>query len=621
MSEYSYDEEGNYFPFFVLTFLGLVLVPLTYTSLFRKKVERPAQVNCNCDACVRKKSALAKQDSRIKFGKRFFALAAGWALFAWMAYRVANQKFESKHWDPYEILGISASATEKEIKKHYKKLSLKFHPDKIRETANETLTDIESKFIEISKAYQSLTDEEVRKNFLEYGHPDGKQEFGMGIALPLWIVESQNNLWVLGAYGAIVGLGLPFIVGKWWYGSKNKTTEGVENDTAAMFFKGMKETVGVQESLQLITKSKEYAEEFGQNAEVSGKLEKALAQAGVTLPKDDPNAAKKALALIEAHLNRLPLENGEERDKQKALLPLLRLHASLSSIGVAFNYLKFAVELPRLGQNLIQAVPLGGSPLLQLPGITTEVATKLRAKGIWTVQDLMAVEKDERKTLLIDAGVDASVYKLTEKVARSIPVPEVVKAYFKVPGDNEVTPGALVNFVIKARIIHPGVTPPKLPENAFSEEEDAEDDVDALIGRKTKAEEEELAKSPMIHAPYWPRNKTPKWSIFLGNTKMERIFVHPTNVTDLSTTLRTFRVQFPAPPQPGNYQFTMFLVSDSYIGTDVTKEVELKVVPVEELGDQAKVVEDTIEDTEDEDEESEEGGESSSEYDSSSDEE
>lgn len=34
----------------------------------------------------------------------------------------------------------------------------------------------------------------------------------MGIALPEWVIESQNNIWVLGAYGLVFGLGLPYLV-------------------------------------------------------------------------------------------------------------------------------------------------------------------------------------------------------------------------------------------------------------------------------------------------------------------------------------------------------------------------------------------------------------------------
>ena len=41
-----------------------------------------------------------------------------------------------------------------------------------------------------------LTDEEARKNWEEYGNPDGPGAVNFGIALPKWIVEKQNSVWV-----------------------------------------------------------------------------------------------------------------------------------------------------------------------------------------------------------------------------------------------------------------------------------------------------------------------------------------------------------------------------------------------------------------------------------------
>lgn len=59
---------------------------------------------------------------------------------------------------------------------------------------------------------QSLTNEAIRKNWEEFGHPDGRQEVSTGIALPSWIVESKNNIWVLGVYGIVFGGALPMLV-------------------------------------------------------------------------------------------------------------------------------------------------------------------------------------------------------------------------------------------------------------------------------------------------------------------------------------------------------------------------------------------------------------------------
>lgn len=58
----------------------------------------------------------------------------------------------------------------------------------------------------------SLTDETTRENLEKYGHPDGRQDVSMGIALPQWIVERKNNVWVLGVYGLLFGGALPALV-------------------------------------------------------------------------------------------------------------------------------------------------------------------------------------------------------------------------------------------------------------------------------------------------------------------------------------------------------------------------------------------------------------------------
>ncbi len=58
--------------------------------------------------------------------------------------------------DYYEVLGVEKSASEDEIKKAYKKLALKYHPDK-----NPNNLQAKAKFILIAKAYEALTNEIV----------------------------------------------------------------------------------------------------------------------------------------------------------------------------------------------------------------------------------------------------------------------------------------------------------------------------------------------------------------------------------------------------------------------------------------------------------------------------
>ena len=67
--------------------------------------------------------------------------------------------------DYYEVLGVLKSASSEEIKKAYRKLALKHHPDK-----NKNDKGAEAKFKEASEAYHVLSDKERRKNYDQFGH-------------------------------------------------------------------------------------------------------------------------------------------------------------------------------------------------------------------------------------------------------------------------------------------------------------------------------------------------------------------------------------------------------------------------------------------------------------------
>lgn len=69
--------------------------------------------------------------------------------------------------DFYEVLGIEKGATEDEIKKAFRKLAIKYHPDK-----NQGDKESEEKFKEINEAYQVLTDPQKKSQYDQYGTAD-----------------------------------------------------------------------------------------------------------------------------------------------------------------------------------------------------------------------------------------------------------------------------------------------------------------------------------------------------------------------------------------------------------------------------------------------------------------
>lgn len=105
--------------------------------------------------------------------------------------------------DYYEVLGVSKGATESEIKKAYRKLALKFHPDK-----NPDDKEAEDKFKEAAEAYEILSNSEKKQRYDQFGHAgtQGAGGFGGG-GMNMDDIFSQFGDIFGGAFGGGGGFG------------------------------------------------------------------------------------------------------------------------------------------------------------------------------------------------------------------------------------------------------------------------------------------------------------------------------------------------------------------------------------------------------------------------------
>jgi len=77
--------------------------------------------------------------------------------------------------DYYSLLGVSRDASEQELKRAYKKLAMKYHPDR-----NQGDKEAEKKFKEVSEAYEVLSDQNKRQAYDQFGHEGLDARFGQG---------------------------------------------------------------------------------------------------------------------------------------------------------------------------------------------------------------------------------------------------------------------------------------------------------------------------------------------------------------------------------------------------------------------------------------------------------
>ncbi|KAL8140567.1 hypothetical protein V2J09_006588, partial [Rumex salicifolius] len=470
------EENSALFPIFILTIMAIPLVPYTMVKLCRAASKKSEPINCQCSVCSRsgkyRKSIFKKISNFSTFSN--MTLVLFWVIMGVLVYYIKHINQEIQVFEPFSILGLEPGATDTVIKKAYRRLSVQYHPDKNPDPeAHKYFVDF------ISKAYQALTDPVARENYEKYGHPDGRQGFQMGIALPSFLLNvdgSSGGILLLGIVGVCIIL--PLLGAVIYLSNSSKYTgNNVMHQTLSAYFYLLKPSLAPSKVMDVFIKAAEYMEIPVRRSDmeplqklfvlVRSELNldlKNIKQEQAKFWKQHPALVKTEL-LIQAHLTRetAELSPALQADFRRMLQLAPRLLEELMKLAVlprsphGHGWLRPATGVVELSQCIVQAVPLsarkpvGGSsegiaPFLQLPHFNEAVVKKIARKKVRTLQDLLEMTPQERTELLTGvAGFSEAESLDAETVLNMIPS-MTIDISCETEGEDGIQEGDIVTY-------------------------------------------------------------------------------------------------------------------------------------------------------------------------------
>ena len=254
-----YDDSAFYTFAISMLFVGIViLIILILRRIFYDKPYTSKNYkNCECSNCKKRLKNYQEKIKNQNINFTFYFYIFLLIIFIYLSYlsylNVQKNADKIKGFNPYEILEISQDSDEKTIKKAYKKLALKYHPDK-----NPNNLQAKSKFILIAKAYDALTNEESKKNFEKYGNPDGPGSMRISVALPSFVLEKKNHMPILVLFVIFILVILPVSFLMWYHGNSEYNETGMMVSDQIIFYTYLNENILLKQMPFVLGLAREY---------------------------------------------------------------------------------------------------------------------------------------------------------------------------------------------------------------------------------------------------------------------------------------------------------------------------------------------------------------------------
>jgi len=535
---------------------------------------------------------------------------------------------------PYEILSIPVGANKTVVKRAYKTLSLKHHPDKGGDG------DV---FNEIAKAYSALTDPVASKNYELYGHPDGKQTATMSFGMPEWLLNPKGStavvllLMYLGMFVALIVYAYNSFEGA------NKKAEAAQqsNSVAQLDIQHLRAGLNSKsthldilwwigttpENLMTAKRTIAERENIKKEREESNIDGPNLNEGGWADDGDEDDAAARGRKIREAEERKAieKMAGSNTMLKQEAMegiddgvIGIEWVRSVLEEKGawppkvpcLTAGTPSFMGAMPPgpdgkpidplasapVRRNMIMMIARQHSHALNTHPRLQEAAKANKIDGRYFQESL----KFRMKTsLLLEASMRVAMEKQSPELART--VVETV-AMYKIGVENPVADSAVKWFrgAVQAQY-GPGNVPAILIHSAKietdGEDEVATNDLVTLSVDIERKHAEAFTKQKVLLCQKQgldPRVELTKyregWWIVLSaveegkDDQPERlVLIRPAIVQNIDRKRTTITCKFKGPPNPGNYKFRLDVKSQEFLGCDTTREIAVKIIDESEV--------------------------------------
>jgi len=475
------------------------------------------------------------------FMAKLLLLSVAWAVLLGLIQALVFDA-ELASFDPFKILGVDSNAEEKEIRKAYRKLSLAYHPDK-----NQGNKIAEEMFMKVAKAYEALTDDDAKQNWLEYGNPDGKQSLEISIGLPTFFLNETNHYAILCIYLGVLVVIIPAIVAAWYQHSRKFGENNVMYETYSFFLHVLSQHSTIKMLPEVLAGAAENrlasSVDSAKHEDVMRLLTK-LRQGLWQKPRFEHPIVLKCNALLHAHVYRLELSLCLSADLRKILMNSPVLVDAMMELAQSQRWLQTSINIVDFSQCLSQALWIKDHSLAQLPHFgDREIQHCIKGKGaVKGLREYLNVPNAHKKGVLGMSDLQCA------DIMHACQIMPTLRCKIKLYVEDE--------------------------------REIAERDLVTLLLSFERTNLVDGNSAPHVHAPRFPLARLELWWILVSDCAGNLIFAD--KVTAQSKVV-DHRVKFLAPPQAGTYVFNVDLKSSDYLGLDVHEQVRMVVIPAAQL--------------------------------------